>query len=555
MKFVSTFFLFILILSFSACNTEPEEPLVLQEGEMTDDFHKKHIGQITFMADYIPYEDYFEKDFLSSIQLNEKTNLNMRTYLGKTIAWYLHELEPELSVEDLCAKGNIQYTFYVDDKLIYQENLPIGAGGPWFKTTPLVFAKPLASTKEEDSWGRFLWMRFMKKGGGENALESGSHDLKIEIRPYIETDKLKVGNVIAAGNIRIERGGEKPVDESLIAVQEIKDGSGWKVSEATYDVEAIREMNKRIAQERYKNITGIAVIKNGELLIEEYFNKANRETKHDPRSVGKTFASTVMGIAIEDGHIKSENQTLKEFYDLKGFDNYSEKKGDVSLKNLLMMNSAFEGSDDNMDSPGNEEYMYPTKNWVKFALDLPMSERAIGERWDYFTAGVVVLGDILHQKVPSGLEKYAHEKLFVPLGIYDYQWEYTPQKVANTAGGIRLRLLDFAKYGQLYKNGGKWNEQQIIPEKWVTESLSRLTPVPKDMGAGYGYLFWNRDYTINSKTYQAAYCSGNGGNKIYIFKELSLVVVITATAYGQPYGHFQVEQMMEKYILPAVVEE
>lgn len=554
MKLISILLLLTFFLSFSACDSEPEEPLVLQEGKMVNDFHREHVGQIAFMADYIPFEDFSEKDFLPSIQLNEKTNLNTRTYLGKTIAWYLHELEPELSVEELCAKGNLQYTFYVDDKLIYQENLDIGAGGSWFKTNPLVFAKPLASTKEEDSWGRFLWMRFMKRGGGEEALESGSHNLKIEIRPYIETNELKVGKVIASGSITIERGGEKPVDESLIAIQDIQPESGWRVSKATYDVEKIREMNKRIAQDRYKDITGVAVIKNGELLIEEYFNDASRTTKHDPRSVGKTFASTVMGIAINDGHIKSENQTLKEFYDLKKFDNYSEKKGDVSLKNLLMMSSAFVGSDNNMDSPGNEEYMYPTKDWVKFTLNLPMEDRAIGEKWDYFTAGIVVLGDILHQKVTGGLEKYAHEKLFTPLGISDYQWQYTPQKVANTAGGIQLRLLDFAKYGQLYKNGGKWNDEQIVPEEWVTKSLSRLTDIPKEMGDGYGYLFWNRDYTINGKTYQAAYCSGNGGNKIYVFKELPLVIVITATAYGQPYGHFQVEQMMEKYILPAMIE-
>lgn len=107
MKLTYTSLLFSLILSFSACNNEPEEPLILQEGEITDDFHKEHIGQINFMADYFPYEDYSEKDFLSSIQLNEKTNLNMRTYLGKTIAWYLHKLEPELSVEDLCAQKEI----------------------------------------------------------------------------------------------------------------------------------------------------------------------------------------------------------------------------------------------------------------------------------------------------------------------------------------------------------------------------------------------------------------------------------------------------------------
>jgi len=435
-------FIFLLLSSisfFSACNNEPEEPLVLQEGEIINDFHSSHIGEITFMEDHIPFEDYSEKDFISSIQLNEKTNLNMRTFLGKTIAWYLHELEPSLSVEELCAKGNIQYSFYVDDALIYQENLNIGAGGPWFKTTPLVFSKPLASTKEEDSWGRFLWMRFMKRGGGEDALESGSHDLKIEIRPYIQTNKLKVGQIIAVGNIQVERGGEEPVDERLITVQGIAPDSDWKVSKSSYDVAKIEEMNKRIAQKRYKDITGIAVIKNGELLIEEYFNGANRNTKHDPRSVGKTFASTVMGIAIKEGHIKDENQILSDFYDLKKYDNYSDKKGNVSIESLLMMSSAFVGSDNDMDSPGNEGYMYPTDDWVKFALDLPMEERGIGEKWDYFTAGIVVLGDILHQKVPDGLEKYADEKLFKSLGISDYQWEYTPQNVANTAGGIRLR--------------------------------------------------------------------------------------------------------------------
>jgi CubicO group peptidase (beta-lactamase class C family) len=69
----------------------------------------------------------------------------------------------------------------------------------------------------------------------------------------------------------------------------------------------------------------------------------------------------------------------------------------------------------------------------------------------YFTAGVVVLGDIIHKSVPNGLEKYANTNVFQPLGITKYKWQFTPQKVANTAGSLQLRSLDYAKFGQLYK--------------------------------------------------------------------------------------------------------
>lgn len=121
------------------------------------------------------------------------------------------------------------------------------------------------------------------------------------------------------------------------------------------------------------------------------------------------------------------------------------------------MSAAFEGNDDKRESAGNEEKMYPTKDWVKFTLDLPVDSVGAKGEWHYFTAGVVLLGDIIDKKVPGGLEKYADEKLFKPLGITKYKWQYTPQKVANTAGGIQMNALDFAKYGQLYKNNGKWN--------------------------------------------------------------------------------------------------
>jgi CubicO group peptidase (beta-lactamase class C family) len=199
--------------------------------------------------------------------------------------------------------------------------------------------------------------------------------------------------------------------------------------------------------------------------------------------------------------------------------------------------------------------MYPTDDWVKFALDLPMDSLKInGKQWDYFTAGVIILGDILNKSVPEGLEKYADKKLFNPLSIDKYQWQYTPKKVVNTAGGLQMTSLEFAKVGQLYKNKGQWNGQQILPTAWVNKTFTRQIRISERVNEFYGFLFWNRTYTVNGKNYETFYCAGNGGSKIFIFKDLPLTIVITAKAYNRPYGHLQIDKMMEEYILPAVIK-
>jgi CubicO group peptidase (beta-lactamase class C family) len=389
--------------------------------------------------------------------------------------------------------------------------------------------------------------------GGHQALTAGKHLLRLEMRPYLRTTELKVGDVIAEGELQLTVIKPK-VDEKVAAIQPIQAGSGWQISEDAYDKERIKELNRKIAENLYKEIKSIVVIKNGKLLIEEYFNGADRNTLHDTRSVGKSFASTMMGIAIDDGHIKSENQTLKDFYDLRNFANNSPKKESVTIKSLLTMSSGFDADDDDENSPGNEEKMYPTADWVKFTLDLPMDDKTgLGEKWRYFTAGVVVLGDIINKSVPGGLGRYADEKLFKPLGIKKYEWPQTPQKVPNTAGGLRLSALDFAKYGQLYRNGGEWHGKQVIARSWVEKSFTKQVKRGSGDDEYYGYLFWYGAFNIKGKQHEVFLATGNGGNKIFVFKDQPLVIVITATAYGKWYMHWQANSMMERYILPAVI--
>ena len=513
--------------------------------------HKSNIGKIAFMGKTIAIENFKEADFLKSFEQNEKSDLNIRVFLGNSLTNYLHLLSPQSTSEELTKSGNYQFTFIVDSKKVYSENLNVGAGNAESKNQKTIFRVPLISSTNEDSWGKFLWNRFFGNGG-QDALSEGEHILKIEIRPYLKLNEVLTGKIIAEGQIKIIVP-EIKIDEKLVAVQLIKPIKDWNISTEKIDITKIEELNRKIAKQTYRSVTSIVAIKEGKILIEEYFNGTNRNTLHDTRSVGKSFASTLLGIAVKDQFIKSETQTLQEFYNLKSFQNYSPSKDNITLKSLLTMSSTFEGSDINSDSPGNEENMYPTNNWVDFTLSLPIDKaKLINKRWDYFTAGCIVLGDIIHKSVPNGLEKYADKKLFKPLDITAYKWQFTPQEVANTAGSLQLSSLDYAKFGQLYKNQGTWNGKQILSKEWIAKSLSHQMAISED--EFYGYLFWNKTYKVNGKNYEVYYSSGNGGNRIFIFKDQPIVIVITSTAYNMPYGENQVEKIMQQHLIPAILK-
>ena len=70
----------------------------------------------------------------------------------------------------------------------------------------------------------------------------------------------------------------------------------------------------------------------------------------------------------------------------------------------------------------------------------------------------------------------------------------------------------------------------------------------------YGFLFWNKTYKVNGINYEVYYSSGNGGNRIFIFKDYPMVIVITSTAYNTPYGEKQVEKIMQEYLIPSITK-
>lgn len=252
-----------LLLSTTAFG---QADIVKTEG-ITSPLHQANLGKIAFTAKSIPTESLKETDFLKTFELNETGDLAIKAFMGNSLTNYLHRLAPELSVDELTRNGNYQFSFFVDGALVHRENLhPAWLGPAENKNTKTVFgASFINSANPESRWGA-IWHIFLLNGG-EQALTAGKHLLRLEMRPFLKTTELKVGELIAAGELQLTV--IKPrVDEKLTAIQPIQAESGWQISKDTYDKEKIRELKRKIVENLYKEIKSIVVIKNGQLLIE-----------------------------------------------------------------------------------------------------------------------------------------------------------------------------------------------------------------------------------------------------------------------------------------------
>lgn len=491
---------------------------------------------------------------LSSYNIGNGKDLYLKINTGKSLAEELTSLAPGLTADSVVKIGNYQFCFLIDNKPVYKEDLHPGAILLQDKIVRKPLSVVLISGSRSGLWSMNMWDRFIVTSGID-LLGKMPKKLSIQIRVYLDANKRIYSPVLLEADVSITKI-LPAIDAELLKPQPIKPGSCWPLYAGKYNEELITQLNTRILDQSYKKINSIIVIKKGKLLLEEYFNGSSRTSLHDPRSVSKSFTGALLGMAIIDGYLKSEDQKLNEFYDLNQFAHPSAKKDSVRLIDLLTMSSAFDGNDDLMESPGNEENMYPTADYVKFALDLPVAEdKNNGKQWSYFTVGTMLLGDIMDKVIPGGLELYAKKKLFDPLGIDSLEWARTPSGKPFTGGGLRLKALDFAKFGQIYNTGGIWKGQQVLSKSWTEKSFRHLQVLPADRPGFYGFLFWNKTIKINGKKLEVWYSSGNGGNKIYILKDIGLVVVINASAYGTAYAHQQSDQILENYIIPAVLND
>lgn len=285
-------------------------------------------------------------------------------------------------------------------------------------------------------------------------------------------------------------------------------------------------------QQKYGNTAGLAVVKKGELVYERYFNGCSENSFIHVFSVTKSIVSALIGIALQQGMIKSLDQKVLEF-----FPEYQVKEKrveDITLRNLLTMTVPYK----------HEQNPYPqyftSPDWVEFSLDRLDGSGQLGEFEYAPLIGPDILSGILVKATGQSVLDFARTHLFDPMGItvekpitfQDEQeqmafysstttsgWVADPNGVNAAGWGLTLTTKDLTKIGQLYLADGVWNHQQLISKEWVTESTQEHS-CWKEMNLNYGYLWW----VLGDGSFAAL---GDGGNTLYVNPNNQLVVAIS----------------------------
>jgi len=302
----------------------------------------------------------------------------------------------------------------------------------------------------------------------------------------------------------------------------------------------------------------VLVARHGTLVVEEYFYGYDRSTWQDMRSASKTVASTLVGLAIRDGHIPGvDTPALSLLHRYRSYERWDPRKAEITVADLMNMNSGLDANDYDPNAVAAEQaYQSQTarQDWVKYALDAPMVGDPGAPPFYYGGANPLIVGGVLDQTVGEPVQWFADRNLFAPLGIDHYKILLDPTGVPYLGGGLRLRPRDMLTFGQLYLNGGVWNGQRVLSEAWVDESWTPRGKLQQFRAEhAYGYFWWHFPYRVGDRVFDAIEARGNGGQYISVFPSLDLVVVITGGNYRN--GKVRVpERMLAEHILPAVLE-
>lgn len=317
------------------------------------------------------------------------------------------------------------------------------------------------------------------------------------------------------------------------------------INQSGLDNTLLTSMMDKIIEGQYPNVHSVLITKGDKLVFEEYFYEYNRNKLHELRSATKSFISALTGIAIDKGFIEDETRSVLSYFPEYEIEKNTSEKKKITVKHLLTNQSGLDCDISNANSLGNETVMSNTNDWVKFTLDLPMVDTA-GGRGMYCSGNPITLGRIIEKTTKQDLPNFADQYLFKPLGIKNYAWNFKPDKTsAETFCQVYLTSRDMVKFGLLYLNKGKWNNKQVISTSWIEQSLKKHSTV---QGVNYGYLWWNKYLDADGVRYYSYAAQGNGGQKIYVFQELDMAVVITGGNYN---SQSPSDEIIKEHILPS----
>lgn len=291
----------------------------------------------------------------------------------------------------------------------------------------------------------------------------------------------------------------------------------WEESE---DYNTIPLTDSLLAELKTYQSAGFLIIKDGKILNEQYFNGYSDTSLTNSFSVSKTMVTLLLGKAIEEGFINSLDQPITDF--LPEFKNDS-LANLCTVGDLSAMTAGFDWS---------ENYYLPLNPTAKAYYGRDITKQMLsrgfvkesGKEFEYLSGVTQLLGIVIRRAIDKPLSDYLSEKFWEPLGMRTpaYWALDNPNGMEKAYCCVYSNVRDFAKFGQLILQNGKWKGEQLVDSSFValmkTPNVSAFSRVEQPI---YGYSLW-LDYDHEAPFYSLI---GHLGQYIAVVPSRNMVVV------------------------------
>ena len=304
-----------------------------------------------------------------------------------------------------------------------------------------------------------------------------------------------------------------------------------------------------IAANQLSYLNCLLIVKDGVLVLEEYFRGYKPEDAHRVMSVTKSFLSALIGIAIEEELIGDVDEKMLDWlpdYDYTGID---ARKRNITIKQLLTMRAGYDNDRDLFYD------LYYSGDWIRAIIETPLISSP-GGSFGYNSYLSHLNSVILTRAAGESTLHFAKTHLFEPLAIQLHSWERGPSGFFFGGSGMQLTPRDMARFGYLYLKNGSLDGTEIVPADWIENSFRKYSEFTNSWGnleeLGYGYGWW----LGKLGSYEVRLAVGHGGQFIILLPALDMLIVTTADPdvdWDQANQHeWAILSMVSESILPAI---
>ncbi|GGD38315.1 hypothetical protein GCM10011358_22660 [Sinisalibacter lacisalsi] len=275
-----------------------------------------------------------------------------------------------------------------------------------------------------------------------------------------------------------------------------------------------------------RGVTSLVALHRGEVVYEGYFRGTGRDDLRVSWSVAKSFLAALFGIFVENGAIASLDDPVTKYAPALSGSAYD----GASIRNVLNMASGVAFNEDYADFWSDINRMGRVialgGSLDDFAASLTERRAEPGAAFHYVSIDTHVLGMVLRGATGRSVPELMAEHIFAPLGLEaDPYFLADGTGAAFVLGGLNMTARDYARFGQLILQGGRWGEVQVVPENWVMEMTAESAPGERPR---YGYQWW----LPNDGRPGEVFAQGLYGQYIWIDPRNDAVVAMTSADLG-----------------------